>query len=802
MTRPAKDALRDPERLAALRRTALLDPSADTAFDRLTRLATRVMGVPVALVVLVDADRQVFKGCVGLPEPWASRREAPLSHSFCKHIVTSTAPLVVEDARIHPLVCDNLAVPELGVVAYAGIPLTTDDGHVLGTFCAIDHEPRNWSEAELTTLADLTTAAVTEVELRLAAAEAKSALAALGERETQLRLAVEAADLGTWTLNPATGAMTGSARCKAHHGLPTDAPFSSQELLAAIHPDDRPDVEAAVRRSVETGVYYASEYRAVWPDSSVRWIAATGRLVADPEGRPGRMTGVTADVTERRQAEEALRASEERYRTLFASIDEGFCVVEVLFDTESRPVDYRFLEANPAFERHTGLRGVVGRRMRELAPDHEARWFAIYGQVAVTGEPVRFENEARALGGRTFDVYAFRLGAPARRQVATLFTDVTGRRRAEADQARLAAIVESSWDAIVGRDLDGTITSWNPGAEALYGYTAEEIVGQPISRLLPPGYEGELAELTAHLGCGERIPPFDTVRVSKDGTPVEVEMTVSPIADDAGRILGVAAVARDIRQRRAAERQQQEFLEAIAHDLKNPLTFVWGQAQLLARRARKGQLKPEALVDALGAIAAAARRMGAQIDELQDAARLRAGQPLELQTALVDLVALAGSAVAEAQAATRRHTVRLEAPEPRLVGLWDALRLRRVIDNLLGNALKYSEGGEIVVAVWEECRRTGHRAVLAVRDEGVGIPAADLPHVFEHYRRGSNVGTHRHGTGIGLSGTRRIVEQHGGTITVTSEEGRGSVFTVELPLSRPARPADESDCLSDTPEPH
>ncbi|MDP9072170.1 MAG: PAS domain S-box protein, partial [Actinomycetota bacterium] len=674
--------------------------------------------------------------------------------------------------------------------------------HVLGTFCAIDHEPRNWSEAELTTLADLTTAAVTEVELRVAAVEAKSALAALGERETQLRLAVDAADLGTWNLDPVTGAMAGSARCKAHHGLPPDAPFSYQVLLAAIHPDDRPAVEAAVLRSVEAGVYYACEYRAVWPDGSVRWVAATGRLVADAEGQPRRMTGVTADVTERRQAEEALRVSEERYRTLFASIDEGFCVVEVLFDVESRPVDYRFLEANPAFERHTGLRGVVGKRICELAPDHEAHWFAIYGQVAVTGEPVRFENEAQSLGGRTFDVYAFRLGAPRRRQVAILLTDVTARRRAEADQARLAAIVESSWDAIVGRDLDGTITSWNPGAEALYGYAAEEIVGQPVSRLLPPGYEGELAELTAHLRGGERIPPFDTVRVGKDGTPIEVEMTVSPIADDAGRILGVAAIARDIRQRRAAERQQQEFLEAISHDLKNPLTLVLGQAQLLARRARKGQLKPEAFAGALDGIAAAARRMGAQINELQDAARLRAGQPLELQVALVDLVALAGSALAEVQAATRRHTVRLEAPEAGLVGKWDALRLRRVIDNLLSNALKYSDGGEIVVAVREERRRTGTWAVLAVRDEGVGIPAADLPHVFERYRRGSNVGTHRHGTGIGLSGTRRIVEQHGGTITVTTEEGRGSIFTVELPLSDPARHSDRADCLSDTPEPH
>ena len=153
-------------RLQALRETALLDSPADEAFDRLARLAARVLQAPTALVTLVDEDRQFFKSCIGLPEPWASRRQTPLSHSFCQHAVTRGAPLVIGDAREHPLVCANPAIEELGVVAYLGMPLVTSDGVALGSFCVIDSVPRRWSAEDLMTLGDLAAAVMTEIELR------------------------------------------------------------------------------------------------------------------------------------------------------------------------------------------------------------------------------------------------------------------------------------------------------------------------------------------------------------------------------------------------------------------------------------------------------------------------------------------------------------------------------------------------------------------------------------------------------------------------------------------------------------
>ncbi|WP_343897603.1 GAF domain-containing sensor histidine kinase [Craurococcus roseus] len=164
---PGTDAaVRNEARLAALWRTGLLDTPPEEVFDRLTRLAGRLLGAPVILVSLVEADRQFFKSAVGLPEPWATRRQTPLSHSFCQHVVATGAPLRIADAREDPLVCDNLAVPDIGVVAYLGMPLATADGQVLGSLCAIDTKPRNWTAEDAAALRDLASLAMSEMSLR------------------------------------------------------------------------------------------------------------------------------------------------------------------------------------------------------------------------------------------------------------------------------------------------------------------------------------------------------------------------------------------------------------------------------------------------------------------------------------------------------------------------------------------------------------------------------------------------------------------------------------------------------------
>jgi len=186
---PVDAAIRDTHRLDALRRTALLDSDPEEAFDRLTRLAATILRAPSALVSLVDADRQFSKSAFGLAEPLASERQTPLSHSFCQHTVASGAPLIIADAREHPLVRDNPAIPDFGVVAYAGIPLVTPDGYVLGSFCVIDYQPRAWTAQDIAILTDLAAAVMTEIDLRMTAREATVRAA---EREELLARAREA----------------------------------------------------------------------------------------------------------------------------------------------------------------------------------------------------------------------------------------------------------------------------------------------------------------------------------------------------------------------------------------------------------------------------------------------------------------------------------------------------------------------------------------------------------------------------------------------------------------------------------
>jgi PAS domain S-box-containing protein len=198
---------------------------------------------------------------------------------------------------------------------------------------------------------------------------------------------------------------------------------SSQWLL---HPDDRESGRAEFDHLAKGHKTLRFENRLRAKDGSYHWISWT----ASPDS--GRIYCMGRDVTERKRAEAELRESEQNYRMLFESIDEGFCTIEVLFDQDEKPVDYRFLQVSPSFERQTGIKNAVGRRMREIAPRHEERWFEIYGKIALTGEPMRFENEAKQLG-RWYDVYAFRIDDPKRRRVGILFNDITSRKRAEAE---------------------------------------------------------------------------------------------------------------------------------------------------------------------------------------------------------------------------------------------------------------------------------------------------------------------------------------------------------------------------------
>jgi signal transduction histidine kinase len=250
-------------------------------------------------------------------------------------------------------------------------------------------------------------------------------------------------------------------------------------------------------------------------------------------------------------------------------------------------------------------------------------------------------------------------------------------------------------------------------------------------------------------------------------------------------------------QAQEAVHERDKLLSTVTHDLKNPLAAIKGFAQLLQRSIK--DMNPEdaeRLTIGLSRIEATATKMTALINELLDLSRLQMGQPLELDLQLTDLVTLARQVAAEQQQTTERHQIGVETTVAELVGLFDNTRLERVLTNLISNAIKYDpEGNAITVVVAREEGNEQAYAVLAVRDRGIGIPAKDLPHVFEQFRRASNAPEYVSGTGIGLASARYIAEQHGGTITVTSKVGEGSIFTVRLPLLLPVSNDERRDTL-------
>jgi PAS domain S-box-containing protein len=356
------------------------------------------------------------------------------------------------------------------------------------------------------------------------------------------------------------------------------------------------------------------------------------------------------------------------------------------------------------------------------------------------------------------------------------------RAAAEAAEASYRGLFEGVADTILVCDAAGRIVDANRPATELLGYSLDELRQLRLLDIcaMPPGWlESEYARFVDE---GDWRGEAEVHTKGHARVPVEIRATAAESPD--GR--RYVSVLRDISERRALEQLQREFFATIAHDLKNPLAAIKGRVQLLLRRAQRAAPRPEDLTTALTAIEAATNTMQRMLDQLMYNSREQFGQSLMLQRDDVELRELVARLVDQQRATTDRHELHVEATEQgAVVGYWDGNRLERVVSNLLGNAIKYSpEGGRVVVSVQREEDETGPYALLTVRDEGPGIPAEDLPRVFERFHRGSNVAGRIPGTGLGLAGVRSIVEQHGGSISLDSREGAGTTVTVRLPLAR------------------
>ena len=379
----------DPVRLAVLRASGLLDSAAEDAFDSITQLATELLGVPVALVSLVDEQRQFFKSAVGLKEPWATRRETPLSHSFCKHVVASGEELVITDARAHPLVRENLAISELGVVAYAGVPIVASEEYSLGVLCAIDVAPRAWSERDLRILRALATSVVREIALR----DKRSALAE-GERQRhrEQRLIVSIVDSIRDTIiatdrDGNTILANAAARRKMSHTVlsSSEAIRQTRALLpdGTVCPIDQTPNARALRGEDVDGL----EFIVPGPEGvGTRRLAASASAIRDEAGEILGAVTVARDVTDAHRVQEELARSEERFRMLLQNLPNASVM---LFDQDLRitVADGEQLFANVGLQRADA----IGRTVPELAPLERRATIESTYRAVLAGAPTQFE---------------------------------------------------------------------------------------------------------------------------------------------------------------------------------------------------------------------------------------------------------------------------------------------------------------------------------------------------------------------------------------------------------------------------
>ena len=378
----------------------------------------------------------------------------------------------------------------------------------------------------------------------------------------------------------------------------------------------------------------------------------------------------------------------------------------------------------------------------------------------------------------------------------------------------LTALIESADDAIISKTLEGVITSWNKGAERIFGYTADEVIGKPVTILIPEGHLDEEPTILAQLRAGKRIEHYETVRVRKDGTLIDISLTVSPIRGPHGKIVGASKIARDITEQRQARqaldeayettksaraeaekaaadnerlyrqaeessRLKEEFLATISHELRTPLSAILGWARML----RLGQLTKENETKALDTIERNARAQAQLIDDLLDVSRIVTGK-LRMDVQPMDPNSFIDAAVEAVRPAAEARGVRLQKViDTGPVSIpGDPVRLQQVVWNLLSNAIKFTpRGGRVQI----RSERVNSHLEIVVSDTGQGIAPDFLPHVFDRFRQADQKTSRQHGgMGLGLSIVRHLVELHGGSVSAISEgEGRGATFTVMLPIA-------------------
>jgi PAS domain S-box-containing protein len=621
----------------------------------------------------------------------------------------------------------------------------------------------------------------------------KLAEAALQKSEENLRTtlnsigdAVISTDIGgrVVSMNPVAESLTGwSGQQASGHPI--------EEVFRIINEQTRQTVESPVAAVLKNGtvVGLANHTLLLAKDGREIPIADSGAPIRNADGESTGVVLVFRDQTTERAARTALEESEARYRLLFENMTTGFAVHEMIYDEHDNPVDYRFLQVNAAFEDMTGLAAekAIGRTARELLPATEEHWIQAYGKVALTGEPINFENYSKALD-KHFEVRAF---CPAPHRFAVVFSDITQRKEAEAELTRLSTAIEQSPETVVITNTEGIIQYVNPAFEKITGYSVAETIGKNPHILQSGHHDARFySDLWETLRAGKTWNGR-FINKRKDGSFYTEEAAISPVRDAGANITGYVAVKRNITaelEREEMFRQSQkmdsvgQLAGGIAHDFNNMLQAILGFAELLLEdlpgTSRNYQNAKE--------IKKAARRAAELTRKLLAFSRKQPvnKKEINLNDTVQDSEVLFHTLLGE--------SIRLDlqlAGDLRPICA-DHGQLTQVIMNLAVNARDaMPDGGRLTIATDNVILSKEDTAVLpdvspggfvclSVTDTGCGMPQEVQNHLFEPFFTTKAVGK---GTGLGLAVVYGIVKQNKGWIHVYSEEGHGTSVKIYLP---------------------
>ena len=505
-----------------------------------------------------------------------------------------------------------------------------------------------------------------------------------------------------------------------------------------------------------------------------------------PDGALIGESNIATDVSLARQLERDAR----HFAAIVASSDDAII---------SKSLDGTVLTWNAAAERLFGYTAaeIVGCSIRLIVPrDRQAEEDHVLAAVG-RGETIdHFETVRQRKDGAlvpiSLTVSPIRDASGEIVGASKIARDLSRTERIQSDARRLAAIVDSSDDAIVGKNLNGIVTSWNAAAERMFGYSADEMIGRSVRLVIPEDRQHEEDEVLRRMRLGQRLDHYETIRRRKDGSLFPVSLTISPVCNEQGAVIGASKIARDVTERaradqerrrlleiaRATNRLKDEFLATLSHELRTPLNAIAGYSRMMQTGLLRGD-KQERAIDTIVRNASSLTQM---IEDVLDVSRIVSGK-VRLQLRAVELSEIVREAVATAQPAADAKGIRVDVlvdPRGTLVS-GDPDRLRQVLWNLCSNAVKFSErGGRVQVRL----QRVADHVELTVTDDGIGIAPEFLPYLFERFSQ-ADAGTNRvhGGLGLGLAISRHLVELQGGCISAHSDgPSRGATFRIELPV--------------------